>query len=117
MADSPSLTCRACNGGSFVIKYEATYEYSYIIDADAPGRKNTVEFLPFLYDRREQKSARQYLQCRSCGAKYPCYFNEWDPGRAIGVQILQQAIDAGAEPEPERAASERAGEYEPERLD
>ncbi len=94
MKDNKSLICPCCSGHNFFIKYEATYIYSYEIDSDAPGNKNTDEFLPFLFDRREQKSTKQYLECRSCGNQYPCYFNEWDKG--IGMHVLQEAIDSSA---------------------
>ncbi|TCL58806.1 hypothetical protein EDC14_104020 [Hydrogenispora ethanolica] len=98
MAENGPLVCRVCQGHHFTIKYEATYEYSYRIDENAPGWKNTDEFLPFLYDTREQKDARQYLQCEGCGTQYPCYFNQWD--REIGVKALEDAIQA-AGPVPE----------------
>lgn len=92
MADTKLLVCPECNSSQFLIKYEATYVYSYIIDSDAPGLKNTEEFLPFLYDNREQKETNQYLECSKCGHKYPCFFNQWDKG--IGVKELQEAINA-----------------------
>ena len=95
MGDTKPLICPACNGDSFSIKYEAAYVYSYIIDSDAPGLNNTTEFLPFQYDQREQKDAKQYLQCRTCGSIYPCYVNDWDKG--IGVKALQDAIDSKTE--------------------
>jgi hypothetical protein len=52
-----------------------------------------VEFLPFLYDDREQKNGRQYLECTRCGARYPCYFNQWD-GK-VSCKTLHEAITAG----------------------
>ncbi len=90
MSNDRLLICPACNGHNFLIKYEATYVYSYNIDSDAPGLKNTVEFLPFLFDSREQKQSSQYLECKTCGTQYPCYFNEWD--KEIRTEDLQNAI-------------------------
>ena len=97
MNDPNPLVCPACGGNHFNLKYEATYVYSYAIDGDAPGLHNSVEFLPFQYDRREQTGVRQFLECDSCGADYPCFFNDWD-GK-IGVQALQDAINAGYSPD------------------
>jgi transcription elongation factor Elf1 len=85
-----SFTCPACNGKTLVAKYEAKYVYSYIIDDDAPGLKNTEEFLPFLYDNREQKEARQYIECSVCGAQFPCYFSEGNKG--IDFKVFQKAV-------------------------
>ncbi|MCX8131477.1 MAG: hypothetical protein N3I35_15470 [Clostridia bacterium] len=84
------IICPLCNNTSFVVRYEATYVYSYYIDSDAPGIKNSHEFLPFMFDNREQKDSRQYIECISCKAIYPCYFNEWNSG--IGQVDLQKAI-------------------------
>jgi hypothetical protein len=92
MDDINSLICPICNGNNFQIKYEATYIYSYNIDSDAPGLKNTTEFLPYLYDSRIQTEARQYLQCGTCHAKYPCYFTDWDG--EISSKRLQDAINS-----------------------
>lgn len=92
MGDLNQLTCKTCHGHHFTLKYEATYVYSYAIDSDAPGLNNTDELLPFLYDNRDQKVARQYLQCDDCNQEYPCYFNDWD--RETGLQSLQKLIDA-----------------------
>jgi hypothetical protein len=73
-----------------MIRYEATYVYSYFIDSDAPGLKNDREFLPFMFDNREQKDSKQYIECNSCMTKFPCFFNEWDNG--IGFADLQKAV-------------------------
>lgn len=90
--DFNKLWCPVCNQNGFLIKHEATYVYSYIIDSDAPGLHNQQEFLPFLYDRREQKETKQFLECRTCGATFRCYFNQWD--KTIGFKELQDAISA-----------------------
>ncbi|MDP4092161.1 MAG: hypothetical protein Q8920_02265 [Bacillota bacterium] len=91
MSDSKLPVCPVCNGKNFTLKYEAVYVYSYTIDSNAPGLKNDEEFLPFLFDARDQKETQQYLECLACGAKYPCYFNQWNNG--IGVKELKNAVN------------------------
>lgn len=88
------LICPTCNTKNFVLKHEATYVYSYSIDSisNAPGLKNDKEFLPFMYDNREQKGTSQYLECQGCGAKYPCYFDHWDS--KVGLKALNEAINS-----------------------
>jgi 5-methylcytosine-specific restriction endonuclease McrA len=63
--------CLVCDSTDLTLHHEASYVYSYIIDSDAPGLKNTDEFLSFLYDKREQKDTRTYIMCNSCGTQYP----------------------------------------------
>lgn len=87
---SNHMTCPACGSSSFTAKYEATYEYSYTLDFDAPGLKNHDEFLSFLFDNRELTNAKQYVECRECNAQYPCFFTREDEG--IGFTIIQKAI-------------------------
>jgi len=91
MADSNYLVCPNCLNNRFVVKYEASHVYSYMIDSDAPGRKNKDEFLSFLYDKRELTQSDQYLECRSCGAKFPCSFNVWD--NSTSLRELQEEIN------------------------
>lgn len=86
------IVCPICNGDHFVLKYEATYEYSYIIDSNAPGLNNTQELLPHMYDQREQKDTKQYIECRDCKTSYPCYFDKWT--EEINSQTIQKAIDS-----------------------
>ena len=86
------VVCPVCNAGHFILKYQATYEYTYRIDANAPGVNNTKELLPYMYDRREQKAAKQYIECKSCGTNYPCYFDKWTEG--VTTQMIQEAIDS-----------------------
>ncbi len=90
------LVCPVCGSGRFLLKHEATYVYSYIVDSEsnAPGLNNEVEFLPFLYDNREQKNTKQYLECGSCGASFPCYFDHWDS--KVGLNALHEAIRTGS---------------------
>jgi len=62
--------CPICNSDKLFLKHEASYVYSYKIDSDAPGIKNTTTFSPYLYDRREQTSSREYLECDNCKTRY-----------------------------------------------
>ncbi len=63
--------CPICKSKGLTLRYEASYVYSYVVDADAPGLKNSEEFLSFLYDKREQKDNRTYVECNECGIQYP----------------------------------------------
>lgn len=89
---SGPVFCTVCNGNHLLLKYQATYEYSYVIDYDAPGLCNDKELLSYLYDNREQKEAKQFIQCGTCGAKFPCYFGEWNGG--VTAKRVQDAISA-----------------------
>ncbi|WHH58057.1 hypothetical protein [Petroclostridium sp. X23] len=84
------LECPKCKNKDFIAKYEATYVYSYHIDTDVLGHKNVEEFLPFLFDNREQTEAKEYVQCCTCGVQYPCTFSEGNKG--IDFTILQKAV-------------------------
>ena len=90
MKYSSGVVCPVCKNNQLAIKYEAGYIYTYAIDSNAPGLKNNEEFLPFLFDRRDQKEATQYIECNGCGSKYPCCFNHWDNG--ISITALQNAV-------------------------
>ncbi len=74
--DNKVYRCPICSGSELTLRYEASYVYSYVVDSDAPGLKNTEEFLSFLYDRREQKDTRTYVECSRCGTQYPHTFLE-----------------------------------------
>lgn len=97
---SESISCPSCNGENFLAKYEATYVYTYKIDT--PNTKdltNSSENLPFLFDKRDQSSSKQYIECQKCGAQYPCAFK-------LGVDkidftILRRAIRADHVTKPE----------------
>lgn len=91
--ENDQLTCPACNSSKLSAKYEAKYIYSYVLDSGAPGLKNNEEFLPFLYDKREQTEARQYIQCDVCSAQYPCFFTEGNKG--IYSSVLLKAMKPG----------------------
>lgn len=84
------FVCPTCKSTELTAKYEAKYIYSYKIDSDAPGLKNTEEFLPFIYDKREQQEARQYIECNVCGTQYPCFFTEGNKG--IDLKMMQKII-------------------------
>lgn len=95
-----SLVCPVCNAGNFVLKHEASYVYSYLIDSehrflDGSGKGELIELLPFKYDKREQKNSMQYLECSSCGSKYPCFFSESDG--VVSCKALQEAIQSEAD--------------------
>ncbi|HWT27175.1 MAG TPA: hypothetical protein VN131_04485 [Mobilitalea sp.] len=69
--ENQSYICPICKSHDLTLRYEASYVYSYVIDSDAPGLKNTDEFLSYLYDKREQKDNREYIECNVCGTQYP----------------------------------------------
>lgn len=75
------------------MKYEAKYVYTYMLDKDKPGLKNENEFLPFLYDSREQTEANQYIECGYCGAKFPCYYTQAENG--LDFSAGPKTYDAG----------------------
>ncbi|MCX7710844.1 MAG: hypothetical protein N2484_13475 [Clostridia bacterium] len=85
------LVCPSCKRVSFSLKYEATYVYSYVIDGDAPGRRNKLELLPFMFDNREQKEAKQFLECNECGLQVPCYFDK--DNRMMDFASLQHELN------------------------
>ena len=91
MADSNDLVCPNCHNDQFVVKYEASHVYSYLVHSDAPGRKNKEEFLSFQFDKRELTDSSQYVECQSCGAKFPCSFNVWNNNASR--KELQEAIN------------------------
>lgn len=63
--------CPICNCTNLTLRHEASYIYSYLIDENAPGLKNAEEFQSFLYDKREQKDNRTYIECNECKTQYP----------------------------------------------
>lgn len=67
-------TCPICKSNDLTLKHEASYVYSYSIDSDAPGLKNSEMFLSYLYDRREQTESREYIECNQCGTHFPPTF-------------------------------------------
>ena len=95
MSQENRIICPVCKANHFTLKYQATYEYSYRIDEDAPGIQNTQELLPYMYDNRTQKESKQYLECEHCKTVYPCYFNLWTENSTL--DMMQEAIDAAYE--------------------
>lgn len=63
--------CPICHSKDLTLRHEASYVYSYVIDSDAPGLKNNDEFHSYLYDKREQREDRSYIECNQCGTQYP----------------------------------------------
>ncbi len=68
--ESKVYTCPVCKSKDLYLKHEASYVYSYILDSDAPGIKNSDVFSPFLYDRREQTESHEYVECEKCKTKF-----------------------------------------------
>lgn len=68
--ESKNYSCPVCQGKDLFLKHEASYVYSYLLDSDAPGLKNTDIFSPFLYDRRDQTSSQEYIECDYCKTKF-----------------------------------------------
>jgi DNA-directed RNA polymerase subunit RPC12/RpoP len=83
--------CPVCGSRNLVMKYEASYVYSYSIDSNAPGTLNINEFLPFMYDNREQKDIKQYIECSQCGTQIPCYFHEQN--NALGSKSIERVLN------------------------
>lgn len=95
-----SLTCPKCNGVHFEIKREATFLYSYKLDTPLTDEwSNENEALPFLFDNREQLNSTEYIECKECGAKYPCDLN--NDNTKIHFTILQKAIRSDIIRDPE----------------
>mgnify|MGYP000849812441 CR=1 FL=1 len=69
--DYEKYNCPVCKNKNLILKHEASYIYSYVMDSDAPGIKNSEIFSPFLYDRRDQTSSKEYIECTKCKTKYP----------------------------------------------
>ncbi len=74
--------CPLCLGRDLVLRHEASYVYSYVVDSDIPGLQNSEEFLSYLYDKREQTFSRNYIECKTCGTQYP-------------LQLLNEALLQG----------------------
>lgn len=86
-----SLSCPKCSGTYFTMKREAAYLYTYKIDTpDTTQRSKEEDGLSFLFDYREQLSDKEYLECESCKAKFPCELKLAD--EHVDFTILQKAI-------------------------
>lgn len=71
-----SFICPSCGHHRLVLKYEVMYEYSYILDANAPGLNNDQEFRSYVYDDRIQKLGEQYIECCACKKRHSCYLQD-----------------------------------------
>lgn len=69
--ESKIYSCPVCKSKDLYLKHEASYVYSYVLDSDAPGIKNAEMFSPFLYDRRDQTSSLEYIECEYCKTRFP----------------------------------------------
>ena len=67
---SKNYICPVCKSKDLYLKHEVSYVYSYLMDSDAPGIKNTEVFSPFLYDRRNQTSSLEYVECNNCKTRF-----------------------------------------------
>ncbi|MBM7616227.1 hypothetical protein [Alkaliphilus hydrothermalis] len=93
-----AIQCPQCSNENFLAKYESTYVYSYKIESD--DTKNAVDnTLPFMFDNREQKNAKQYIECRDCGAQYPCHFTL--DSEQVDFTIVQKALRGDYAENPE----------------
>lgn len=72
--DHGKYSCPICKCTNLTLRYEASYVYSYVIDKDAPGLNNFDVFQSFLYDKREQKDNRAFIECNQCGTQFPSTF-------------------------------------------
>lgn len=68
--EAKSYSCPVCKSKNLYFKHEASYVYSYVLDSDAPGIKNTESFSPYLYDRRDQTSSLEYIECDQCKSRF-----------------------------------------------
>lgn len=68
--ESKNYSCPVCKSKDLYFKHEASYVYSYALDSDAPGIKNTDIFSPYLYDRRDQIKSREYIECDCCKSRF-----------------------------------------------
>lgn len=94
------LACPKCQEKSFIARYESTYVYSYKIDTSKNNDKvKNNGTLPFEFDNREQKNSKQYIECESCGAQFPCSFKLED--EEIDFTIIRKAIRADHLKEPQ----------------
>ena len=87
--------CPVCRSSRLIMKYEAKYVYSYVIDEDKPGLKNDTIFLPFLYDKREQVEADQYIECGSCGTRLPVFYTQADGGFDLKIAKRSFTVQDG----------------------
>ncbi|MDF2821797.1 MAG: hypothetical protein K0R15_2238 [Clostridiales bacterium] len=69
------LKCPNCSGNNFTAKYESAYVYSYKIDTTKICCENTNSYAaPFLFDDRQPKYSKQYIECDDCKAQFSAEF-------------------------------------------
>ncbi len=85
------IFCPKCTSVDFTAKYESTYVYSYNINSPREtGNKHEGVSLPFLFDKREQKNARQFIECNNCATRFPCTFSL--NSEPLNFTIVKKAI-------------------------
>lgn len=72
--ESNPYKCPVCNSNELMLRHEASYIYSYVLDSDKPGLLNSEKFLSYDYDIREQKDSHKYIECQSCKSRFPDTF-------------------------------------------
>lgn len=99
MEINKSLSCTKCEGVHFEIKRMATYLYTYKLNTPLTEEwSKENEPLPFLFDNRELISSKEYLECKECGAQFPCDLYSKDT--KVHFTILQKAIPSDYVKEP-----------------
>lgn len=69
------LKCPNCSGECFTAKYESAYIYSYKMDTTKINYGTTNTYAaPFLFQDRQPKYSKQYIECDNCNAQYPAEF-------------------------------------------
>lgn len=71
------LICPKCQSTDFEVKKEATYVYTYELD-NSLSKDSTPHYqsLPFLFDKRDMLSSREYIQCKACTGQYSYDFTK-----------------------------------------
>ncbi len=98
MKINESLKCPKCNNENFQVKHEATYIYTYKIDM-VNAEDEESDNLPFLFDNREQICFKEYIECSTCGNKYPCCVDK--NNQTVDLTIMKKAIRADNVGKPE----------------
>lgn len=93
------IACPRCSSKNFSAKYESTYVYSYKIEPPNSAEPKEENGLSFLFDNREQKGSKQYIECLECKAQYPCEFTM--DSKNIDFTILSKAIRSNYVEKPE----------------
>ena len=94
-----AIQCPQCSSEDFTAKYESTYVYSYKIESDDHKKDLDDHTLPFMFDNREQKDSKQYIECSDCGAQYPCRFTL--DSEQVDFTIVQKALRGDYAEKPE----------------